>query len=454
MDHPYALEIAKQRIQEMLKATGTLDQFHESTSKQNEEPRKIWDVPGYRKLFSSYSISVIGQWFDMIALMIIFGYMWKVEPYMLALIPVAYGAPQALFSQFAGVLVDRINKLKLMAVADCLTVLFTLMLFIAPSPIIALIILAIRSSVNVVHYPAQQSLIREMVPEKMRIQAITLNGGINQAAKILAPLAGGALIALIPAKNLLLINASAFFISACILFSLQKQVNIGKGKHTNHGNQEKQLTFFEQWRVGWGSVLRNPILLMTVSLTMLGMIVIQLVDAQFPILFRELASNKPELVTWVIAAVGAGSITTMYVLNRFTAFKHIGLWVCSALTFIGIGFAGLGFLQPGFSIVLCIMYGFLSGIGGGISLIISNYVIQTIPHQKDVSTVAGIFQTLVSASVFVSPLLGAVIIQLTNIQTVFVGCGLLLILFAFVPLLIKKGTSQKPRAKKHEITVD
>lgn len=435
MEHPYMLEIAKQKAQEMIDSASSPNSYIEFPFEPHRQPRTIWDVPGYKKLFSSYSISIIGQWFDMVALMVVFGYIWDAHPFMLALIPVAYGAPQALLSQFAGVLVDRINKIRLMAFADAVSVLLTVSLYFAGSPWTALILLAIRASVNVVHYPAQASLIRELIPDSMRIKAITWNGGINQAAKIIAPLAGGALLSLFPAKNLLLVTAAAFFISACLLVSLQRQIHL-KNKAINL--TENQLTFMQQWRIGWKSVVTNRILAMTVSLSLLGMIVIQLVDAQFPALFRDIAPNNPEFMTWIISAIGTGSISSMYVLNRLKEFKQLSWWLCSSLVLIGIGFTGIGLLQAGFAIGLAILLGVLCGIGCGISIIISNYVIQTVPEADHVSTIAGIFQTLMSTSVFVSPLIGAAIIQLTSVRAAFISCGTLLILFAAVPILLKK----------------
>lgn len=448
MNHPYALELAKQRIQEMIEAAQ-----HSSVilDEHVKDPKAIWEVPGYKKLFSSYCISVIGQWFDMVALMVLFGYIWHTEPYMLALIPVAYGAPQALLSQFAGVFVERVNKLRLMAIAHCLTVILTLGLFTAASPWTAIAILALRASVNVVHYPAQQSLIRSMIPEALRIQAITWNGGITQAAKIIAPLAGGALIAFISAKSLLLINAAAFALSACLLFSLQKQIKFGKQKMADPENH--RLAFIEQWQAGWKIVIMNNLLLLTISLTLFGMIVIQLVDAQFPALFREIAAEHPEYMTWIISSVGAGSISAMYLLNRRKNFQKIGLFICTGLAFIGIGFAGIGLLQTGFSVILALLLGFVCGIGTGILLVISNYVIQTAPLAKDVSIVAGIFQTLMSTSVFISPLIGALLIQITSVRTAFIACGIALILFAFPPLFLKKMKNNSSLIKKQKVSV-
>ncbi|MBM7838754.1 putative MFS family arabinose efflux permease [Alkalihalobacillus xiaoxiensis] len=397
--------------------------------KHEKKPESLWQVHGFNKLLISYSISTIGQWFDMIALMVIFGYIWQASPFMLALIPIAYALPKVLFSQFAGVFAERVNKLKLMAGADLLTVPLTIGLFFAPSPVIALILLSLRASVTVVHYPAQQSLVRELVPSSLRIKAVTWIGGVNQAAKIIAPLAGGALLAFTTPHLLLLLNASAFFLSALILLSITKSYR--PTKQAQASKQESDAPpFFTQWRRGWVVLFRNKLLLWPLLLMLIGISAIQLVDSMFPVLFRELLPNRPEVLTWLITSIGLGALLMMTFLNRFKAFNRPLIWVCLAKLLIALSFLGLGFLQAGFSIYLLLLLGVLCGFGTGIALILSSYIIQTIPAENEVSLVAGIFETLTSASVFMSPLLGALFVSAIGVQPAFALCGILLILFA------------------------
>lgn len=52
--------------------------------KREHPPQTIWGIRGYPALFTSYSISVIGQWFDSIALMVLFAYIWQSSPIYLA----------------------------------------------------------------------------------------------------------------------------------------------------------------------------------------------------------------------------------------------------------------------------------------------------------------------------------------------------------------------------------
>jgi MFS transporter, DHA3 family, macrolide efflux protein len=53
----------------------------------------IWKNKIFVRLFGSYSISMLGHWFDMVAIMVLFGYVWQADPLLLAFIPIAYALP-------------------------------------------------------------------------------------------------------------------------------------------------------------------------------------------------------------------------------------------------------------------------------------------------------------------------------------------------------------------------
>ncbi|MEK4921616.1 MFS transporter [Cytobacillus sp. FSL R5-0569] len=439
MDH-YTLEIAKIKIEELLSTVETRTRQFPSSWQPQEVARSIWEIRGYSRLFISYCLSMIGQWFDMVAIMVLFGYVWQTSSFLLAFIPIAYALPQVLFSQFSGIFVQKRNKIILMGCADLVTVFFTILLFFANTPWLALILLALRSFVGTVHFPAQQGLVHELIPAHLKLKAVSWNGGVNQAAKIIAPLIGGALLTLLPAKHLLLFNAFAFMISACLLFSLRKIIQT-KAKYTQSPRETVDNTFLNQWKNSWKSLYRAPTLMIVLSLNIVGMFIIQLVDAQFPALFQLVAPTKPAYMTLLIASIGCGSVLTIYIISKKERFVRLERWLSLALLSLGLGFTGLGFLEKGFSLSYILLLGFLCGIGTGISIIITNYCIQTIPQEAEVSSIAGIYQSLTSSTIFISPLGGAYLIHLFGIQNIFLVSGLSLIILTFLPFLMNKKTA-------------
>ncbi|WP_413378780.1 MFS transporter [Alkalihalobacillus sp. 1P02AB] len=147
-----------------------------------------------------------------------------------------------------------------------------------------------------------------------------------------------------------------------------------------------------------------------------------------------------------MASVGFGSIVTMIILNRFKHFNEKIILVGVSILLIGIAFGGFGFLPYNSLVIIPVLLGLVAGVGGGISMIISNYTIQTEPHEKEVSRIAGIFQSMLSMTVFVSPALGTLLIQMTSVQTAFIVSGGLLVISACLAFYLNK--SKQPKSEK------
>lgn len=240
-----------------------------------EQPAaSIWQNKIYMRLFASYSVSMLGHWFDMVAIMILFGYVWQAEPMLIALIPVALALPQALLGQFSGVIADKFDKVKLMMAADFLTAALTFILLLAQNPWIALVILSLRSVVNVIHFPAQQGLIKQVVDENLMLKAVTLNGIVNQLGKIMGPVIGGGIAGLFSPQLCIFINGVAFILSALILLSIILQNKL-TATVNEQSEQAEAKSFWAAWRDGWRIVLKSRILLVSFSLSILGMIGVQ-----------------------------------------------------------------------------------------------------------------------------------------------------------------------------------
>ncbi|WP_242222581.1 hypothetical protein [Bacillus cereus group sp. BfR-BA-01380] len=65
--------------------------------------QSIWKNRNYVRLFTANSTSSFGDMFDIIAMLMLFTYIGKAQPILIALIPVTYTFPSILFSQFTGI---------------------------------------------------------------------------------------------------------------------------------------------------------------------------------------------------------------------------------------------------------------------------------------------------------------------------------------------------------------
>ncbi|MCD8510872.1 MAG: MFS transporter [Bacillus sp. (in: Bacteria)] len=368
-----------------------------------EQPAaSIWQNKIYMRLFASYSVSMLGHWFDMVAIMILFGYVWQAEPMLIALIPVALALPQALLGQFSGVIADKFDKVKLMMAADFLTAALTFILLLAQNPWIALVILSLRSVVNVIHFPAQQGLIKQVVDENLMLKAVTLNGIVNQLGKIMGPVIGGGIAGLFSPQLCIFINGVAFILSALILLSIILQNKL-TATVNEQSEQAEAKSFWAAWRDGWRIVLKSRILLVSFSLSILGMIGVQMVDIQFPVLMRLLYPENPEIVGWLMGASGFGALLVFTIINRFEKLSGFGWILGGSAALIGIGFGAAGYLPVGSQLFMPILIGIIIGIAAGLFMIGSQYIMQTYTTKENIGRVSGIYNSLLSITVIISP---------------------------------------------------
>lgn len=395
----------------------------------------IWQNKIFMKMFGSYSISMLGRWFDLVAIIVLFGFVWDATPLTIALIPIAYALPHALLSQFAGILTDRFNKIKLMITADLLTAVFSLLLFFAATPQMALTIIFFRAMLTVIHFPAQQSMIKYIVEEKLITKAVTLNGTANEFTKIVGPLLGGSLAAAFSPQFCILVTAIAYFFSALILLTIK---NKKAGKYGSINQEEEVSGFWTSWREGWSVVFSNKVLCFSIFFALLGLAAIQMVDVQIAVLLREISPERPELVGWMMACSGGGAVLTMLIMSRIDNIRSYGKLLSASFMMMGIACMGFGFLPAGFSDLLALVLGFSIGIGVGLLTIAISYMLQKETNQDNIGRVSGIYHSLSNMILLAAPLLGGVLVGFLEVRMVYVLVGIALLSFGIIGIAVRR----------------
>ncbi|MEK5177532.1 MFS transporter [Paenibacillus odorifer] len=381
----------------------------------------------YMRVYSAYATATFGDWFDALAIQVLVGYRWQASPLMLALIPVSIALPGILLGSFAGVVADRLNKLKLMRMCDLLTALLTVFVLFAPSMVWLLPLLMLRAAISTLNVPAQQSMTRSMVREDQLLQATSLNGLVNQGSKIAGPLLGGFALSVLTPQWCILINACLRGCSYLLLLTVKKseveQVGI-EGK----GDQEERVALRTMWKEGWNFMLHSRLLLNTMLFGIVCSMAIQMIDFQFTSLFRVLAPSNESLLGWLVAASGGGAVFIIMVMNKMNRGTGYGWKLGTGYVLMGLSVGGLGLLQPGASSISVLLLGFLLGIGNGIFIITFNYCLQkeTPPHMT--GRVFGIQSTILSGVMIGAPLLGGMMVQIAGPSRIFLNFGIVIAL--------------------------
>src|SRR5678815_4803331 len=161
--------------------------------------RVLVEHRNFRLFWIGQTVSLIGTWMQQV------GQGWLAlqlsnDAFIVGLVSAAGSLPVLLFSLYAGVFVDRLNKLRIVTIAQILLSIQAAVLWWAVWSgrinIPLLVGLAgINGLISAVEIPARQSLIVELVGREDVVDAVALNSGGFNLARIIGPSIAAAVIA-------------------------------------------------------------------------------------------------------------------------------------------------------------------------------------------------------------------------------------------------------------------
>lgn len=168
----------------------------------------------YRFYFQGQLVSISGSWMQTVA------QGWLVfqltnSPYMVGLVAALQNLPILFFGIFGGVIVDRLNKQKLIILTQSFSLILAIILGVLTitghvNVWIVIFFSFLLGLVNAIDTPARQSLTIEMVGKEHLPSAIALNVGTFNSARVFGPALAGILIARLGAGITFLINGLTF----------------------------------------------------------------------------------------------------------------------------------------------------------------------------------------------------------------------------------------------------
>jgi len=123
--------------------------------------------------------------------------------------------PILLFSLFAGIFADRMNKRRLLLATQCAFLVQALVLAVLVSTGVAtiwtlLVLAAVQGLIQSFDSPIRQSFVSEMVPPRNVLGAVALNSAVFNGARIIGPAAAGFMIPVVGEAGCFYINAVSF----------------------------------------------------------------------------------------------------------------------------------------------------------------------------------------------------------------------------------------------------
>ena len=292
---------------------------------------------------------------------------------LLGIVGFAGQIPSFILAPFAGVLVDRWNRHRLLVMTQILALLQSLaMALLALSGLIKIwhiIALSVfQGLINAFDMPARQAFVVEMVDRREDLaNAIALNSSMVNAARLLGPSIGGVVIAAAGEGWCFMIDAISYLavIASLLLMTLSSRLS----------RPAKDANIFQQLREGWTYVASfapiRSVLLLLALVSLVGMPYTVLM----PIFASQVLHGGPNTLGLLMAASGVGAlIGAMFLAARKTVLG-LGKFIPLMAATFGVGLVTVSFTRV---VWLALLLMVITGLGFMVQMAVSNTVLQTI----------------------------------------------------------------------------
>jgi MFS family permease len=276
-----------------------------------------------------------------------------------------------IFAPFAGVLVDRWDRQRILLITQVLSLLQSLALglltlgrWITVREIIALQIM--QGVINAFDTPARQAFVVDMVEDRTDLpNAIALNSSMVNASRIVGPSIGGAVIAAVGEGWCFMLDAVSYLFVIGSLLAMQLR----------HATLKRDTRVGAELRGGFEYVARSiPIrtaLIVLAIVSAMGMPYVVLM----PAIAAEVLHGGPNTLGMLMAATGVGALAgALYLAGRKSVVGLGRVTMYATLTF------GAGLVAFAFARHLPVAIAILVVVGAGfmVQMAATNTVLQTL----------------------------------------------------------------------------
>jgi MFS family permease len=293
--------------------------------------------PVFRRYYVGQAVSMIGTWVQSVAVMWL-AYRLTGSTVYTGLVGFLMGTPHLIFSPFAGVLGDRVNRRKLliatisvMALQSVALAMLTGLGLITMPLLLGLVL--VGGIANAFEIPTRQSIFLQMLDRREDLpNAIALNSMLMNGTRLIGPSIGGLLIALFDETVCFTLNAVSYIAVIAALFTVRVQ------RRPERRPSHPLSDLAEGWRYAMGSL---PIRRMLFTLAAVSFS-ISPYTTLMPAVVVRIFGEGSELVGFFIGAVGLGAFVSAVSLATRKSIRGIGRWIPLSAVAAGLGSIGFG----------------------------------------------------------------------------------------------------------------
>ncbi len=257
----------------------------------------------FRYFWFGQCISLLGTWMQRTAQLWLVYSITK-SPFLLGILGVFQFGPMLFFSIFAGPLVDRFPKRKLLIITQSILMIQA---FILASLVWTkhvqywhiLVLATIMGFVNTLDMPTRQSFIIEMVGKEDLMSGVALNSAIVNLAKIIGPAISGVAIASLGTASSFFLNGISFVAVLSGLFLI---------KTTEVTIRRKSNSVLSDTFEGLRYIITSPVLLRAILVMLAVGTFAMNSDVIIPVFAKEVVHKGASGYGYLLSAMGIGSL--------------------------------------------------------------------------------------------------------------------------------------------------
>jgi MFS family permease len=329
----------------------------------------------YRLFFFGQGISLIGTWVTRIAMSWLV-YRLTNSSLLLGVVGFAGQIPTFLLGPFAGVIVDRSDRYRLLVLTQFLSMVqSSLLAFFALSGLVTVwhvLFLAITQGViNAFDTPARQTLLVDMIESRDDLpNAIALNSSLVNVARLIGPSVAGVLIGLFGEGICFAIDASSYIAVLAALLAL---------RIVPRERPVRSTRFLSELRDGFAYVTAftpiRDLLLLLACVSLAGMPYAVLM----PVFATKVLHGGPHTLGWLMTAGGVGALCSALWLATRTSVLGLGRIVAGASCVFGTALIAFSYSR---SLWLSLPLLVLVGAGMMMHMAATNTLVQTLVDER------------------------------------------------------------------------
>jgi MFS family permease len=326
----------------------------------------------YRLFFGGQVVSLAGTWITTTATSWLV-YRLTGSAVLLGVVGFAGQFPAFLMGPFAGIVVDRIDRHRLLVVTQSVSMLqsFALALLTLSGRITVewiIVLSVVQGIVNAFDMPGRQAFLITMIDSKEDLgNAIALNSSMVNAARLVGPSVAGVIIAVASEGWCFLIDGFSY--AAVIIALLKMRIAPAAAAPAQRRNAWQQ--FNEGWQYAVQSRPIRSIILLLALVSLVGVPY----SVLMPVFATQIFHGGPNTLGFLMTSSGCGALAGALWLAQRKSVIGLGRIIPIATALFGAGLVAFSFEPLIWLAVPCLV---LAGFGFMVQMAASNTVIQTI----------------------------------------------------------------------------